>query len=166
MINKRRKLELNQAVVRRTILSSLQRKGGVVHGGKAQNAQLPRNLERPTKDYDIFVKRPNKRARALEQKLDKLFRGNFFRVKKGSSKEIPVSKVISNVTNESIVDFARPSRKVETKVVSGVRVATLRDQKQQALRNLQKKDTQFRRPKDLDLLKRIRAYEKIRGRKL
>lgn len=163
---KRRKFELNQATIRRSVLSDLQRKGGVVHGGKAQNAQLPRKLERKTKDFDIFVNRPIKRAVGLERKLDRLFRGDQFRVKLGSSKVIPVAKVVSNVTDESIVDFARPSRKVETKVVTGVRVATLRDQKGQALRNLRNPETKFRRDKDLNLLNRIKKFEKIRGRKL
>ena len=101
MTDKHRKFELNQPAIRRTILSSVGRKGGIIHGGKAQNAQLPRKLQRPTKDYDIFVRRPNIRAVALEMKLDKLFRGDFFRVKRGKSKVIPVSKVISNVTTSS-----------------------------------------------------------------
>ena len=166
MTNKRSKFERNQPAIRRSIISSLGRRGGILHGARAQNAQLPRFLERKTKDYDIFVERPVKRAFALERKLDRLFRENQFRVKLGSSKVIPVAKVVSNITGKAIVDFARPSRRVETKVVTGVRVTTLKDQKGQALRNLKNPETLFRRAKDKDLLKRIRKFEKIRGRKL
>ncbi len=166
MTNQRKKFNRNQPAIRRAVLSSIGRKGGIIHGGKAQNAQLPRFLERKTKDYDIFVRFPNKRAKALEMKLDKLFRGNFFHVKKGKSKILPVSKIKSNITDETIVDFARPNRKVPTKVISGIRVATLRDQKQRSLRNLTDPQARFRRDKDLDLLKRIKAFEKIRGRML
>jgi len=166
MTNKRRKFERNQPAIRRTVISSLGRKGGILHGARAQNAQLPRKLEKPTKDYDIFVRFPNKRARALEMKLDKLFRGDFFRVKKGKSKIVPVSKVVSNVTDESIVDFARPNRKVETKVISGIRVATLRDQKQRAMKNLTDPNARFRRVKDREFLARVRQFERIRGRRI
>lgn len=166
MTSKRTKFERNQPAIRRAVLSSIGRKGGIIHGARAQNAQLPRFLEKKTKDYDVFVKRPSIRAKALEMKLDKLFRGNFFRVKKGKSKVIPVSKVISNVTDESIVDFARPNRKVSTKVISGIRVATLKDQKERAMKNLTDPQARFRKDKDLDLLRRIRAFEKIRGRML
>lgn len=166
MTNKRQKFERNQPAIRRSILSSLQRKGGIVHGAKAQNAQLPLKLRRPTKDFDIFVNRPTARAIALEQKLDRLFRGDFFRVKKGKSKILDVSKVVSNVDNETIVDFARPNRKVPSKVIFGIKVATLRDQKERALKNLRDPQARFRRVKDQDLLGRIREFEKIRGRKL
>ncbi|KKM79980.1 hypothetical protein LCGC14_1344490 [marine sediment metagenome] len=166
MTNKRSKFERNQPAIRRSIISSLGRKGGILHGARAQNAQLPRFLEKKTKDYDIFVRMPEKRAIALENKLDKLFRGDFFRVKKGKSKILPVSKVISNVTDKSIVDFARPNRQVPTKVISGIKVATLRDQKQRALVNLTDPQARFRRDKDLDLLRRINVFEKIRGRRL
>ena len=166
MTNQREKFNRNQPAIRRTILSSVGRKGGIIHGGKAQNAQLPRKLQRPTKDYDIFVKKPNIRAVALEMKLDKLFRGDFFRVKKGKSKVIPVSKVISNITNESVADFAKPNRKVFTKVIFGLRVATLKDQKERALVNLKDPQAIFRRGKDRDLLRRVKIFEKVRGRKL
>ncbi len=166
MTNKRRKFERNQPAIRRSVLSSIQRKGGILHGGKAQNAQLPRNLERKTKDYDIFVRNPNIRAKALERKLDSLFRGDFFHVKKGISKVLPVSKVISNITGKGIVDFARPNRKIQTKVVSGIRVATLKDQRDKAIRNLTDPNARFRRDKDREFLQRVREFESRRGRKL
>ncbi|KKN07816.1 hypothetical protein LCGC14_1063090 [marine sediment metagenome] len=166
MTNKRRKFERNQPAIRRAVISSIGRKGGILHGARAQNAQLPRFLERKTKDYDIFVRRPQIRAKALEMKLDKLFRGDFFRVKKGKSKVISVSKVVDNINNESIVDFARPSRKVTTKVISGIRVATLKDQKDRAIKNLTDPNARFRRDKDREFLERIREFEKLRGRKL
>lgn len=166
MTSKTRKFNINQPAIRRAVISSIGRKGGIIHGARAQNAQLPRFLEKKTKDYDVFVKFPHKRAKALEMKLDKLFRGDFFRVKKGRSKVVPVSKVISNVNNEAIVDFARPNRQVPTKVISGLRVATLKDQKERAIKNLTDPNARFRRDKDREFLERIREFEKLRGRRI
>ena len=166
MTSKAKKFFRNQAVIRRAVISSIGNKGGVIHGRRAVNAQLPRFLEVPTKDYDVFVKSPKKRALALEKKLDKIFRGDFFKVKKGKSKTVNVHKVKDNITNETIVDFSRPIRKVETKVINFLKFASLKDQKEQALRNLKDPRATFRRDKDRDVLARIRILEGIRRRKI
>lgn len=143
------------------------KKVGIVHGTRATNNQLPRFLERKTLDWDVFVKRPKLRALQLENKLDKRFRGDFFRVKKGlGSPGVRVYKILSNVTNESIVDFATPNKKVPSIAIRGVRFATLKDQQQRALKNIKKPELKFRRSKDLDLLKRIKKFEKIKGKKI
>ena len=142
-------------------------KVGIVHGTRATNTQLPKFLKRETRDWDIFVKNPKMRAEQLEKILDKRFRGDFFRIKKGTgSPGVKVWKVKSNVNDEGFVDFATPNRMIPTIHKRGVRFATLKDQKKKAQENIRKPELKFRRAKDRDLLRRIRKFEKIRGRKI
>ncbi len=161
-------LKRNKNLVNRFTRSFLAKnKVGVVHGTRATNAQLPRRLKRETLDWDVFVKNPELRARQLEHKLDKRFRGDVFKVERGlGSPGVNVYKIISNDTGEGLVDFATPSRQVESVAKRGVRFATLRDQKMAAMRNVSKPELKFRREKDQNLLNRIKKFEKIRGRKI
>ena len=136
---------------------------GIVHGTRATNVQLPRDLKRKTTDWDVFVKKPRLRAEQLEKVLDKRFGGDFFRIKKGTaSPEIKVWKVKSNVTDETLIDFASTNRKVKSISKRGVRFATLKDQQMIAERNIKKPGLKFRRAKDKDLLNRIKKSKRRR----
>ncbi len=158
----------NQRVVDRLVRGFLaKRKVGIVHGGRAQNAQLPRFLERkPTKDWDVFVKNPKLRAKQLEKKLDKRFRGDFFSVKKGATKKLKVHKVVSNIDGESVADFSLPDRQVGFIAKRGVKFALLKDQFERAKANVKNPDKKFRRLKDINLINRVKKFEKLRRRKL
>ena len=158
----------NKKVINRFVRSFLSKnKVGVVHGARGQNAQLPRFLERKsTRDWDVFVKDPKLRALQVESLLDKRFRGNFFRVKEGITKKLKVHKVISNINNESYVDFSIPDRLVPVKSIRGVKFATLKDQFNKAKQNVVKPELEFRRKKDLDFIRRVKIFEKQRGKKL
>ena len=158
----------NERVVDRFIRGFLAKnKVGIVHGGRAQNAQLPRPLERkPTKDWDVFSKNPKLRATQLEKKLDKRFRGDFFKVKKGATVKLKVHKVVSNIDGESVADFSLPDRQVGFVAKRGVRFALLKDQFERAKANVKDPDKKFRRAKDMSLIRRVRSFEKMRRRKL
>jgi len=139
----------------------------ITHGSRAQNVQLPKYLERKaTFDWDIFSKTPEKSATKLEKKLDKRFRGDYFRIKKGVTKKLRVNKVVSNVTEQSFADFSIPDRIVPTTSIRGKRFATLRDQKLKALSNIKDPEKEFRKEKDLDFLRRVRIFEKMRSKKI
>ena len=164
---KEQRFNRNRKVLNRFIRGFLAKnKVGIVHGTRATNAQLPRFLMRETTDWDVFVEKPRKRATQLEKKLDKRYRGDFFYVKKGTgSPGVKVFKVASNVTGESFVDFATPKRNIPSTPRRGVRFATLADQKRAAQINVRKKELEFRRAKDKNLLMRIKKFEKLRGGK-
>lgn len=168
MGNRKTFFERNKNIVNRVVRGFLaRRKVGIVHGTRATNAQLPSFLSKKTVDWDVFVKNPRLRARMLEMKLDQKFGGDFFKVKKGTgSPGIKVFKIKSTITDENFVDFATPDRVVPSIPIRGVRFATLRDQKRRALRNLKLPSAKFRRAKDRDLLRRIRVFEKQRGKKI
>ncbi len=160
-------LKRNRGVINRIVRGHLaKRKKGIVHGARAINAQLPRHLNKPTKDWDVFVRNPELSARILEFKLDRRFRGNVFDVKKGSSKVFNVRKVFSISDGETIVDFAQSKVPIPTKPIRGVKFATLAYHKGQIKRTLKDTTAKFRRAKDLDALKRIGKFEKLRGRKI
>lgn len=162
MTNKRKFFKRNRLLVNRFTRGFLaKKKVGIVHGTRATNAQLPRYLKRKTTDWDVFVKKPKKRARQLENKLDKRYRGDFFRVQRGAgSPGVKVWKVKSNVTDEGFVDFASTERVVPYVTKRGVRFATLQDQRRIAMENIRSKEKEFRRAKDLNLLKRIKKFER------
>ena len=157
----------NQGVINRVIRKRLGKTKRVVHGARAQNAQLPRFLERKsTVDWDVFAKNPKKAAIEMEMALDKKFRGDFFGVKEGKTKKLGVHKVFSKVTGEAHVDFSRPDRIVPVVSKRGIRYANLKDQVDRAKQNLRNPEAQFRKEKDLSLIKRTRKFEKLRGKKI
>lgn len=157
-IQKRKLFNRNKNVINRVVRNFLaKRKVGIVHGGRSTNAQLPRDLQRKTLDWDIFVKNPKKRAAELERALDKKFRGDLFHIKKGiGSPGIKVWKVKSNITDEGFVDFATPGRVVPSVSKRGVQFATLRDQVKKARANLKNPEVAFRKEKDQDLINRFK----------
>lgn len=156
----------NRAAINRIVRNQLGRRQLTIHGARAVNAQLPRFLNKPTQDYDVFTKTPQRSAVRLEKKLDRKFRGDFFRVIKGASKVVKVRKVVSNINQENIVDFAKPNRFVPTTNIQGLKFATLGDQKRAFIKNLTSPTAKFRREKDLEALRRIRLFEELRGRQV
>jgi hypothetical protein len=156
----------NKNLVNRFVRQRLAKTKRVVHGSRAQNVQMPRFLNRPTRDWDIFAKNPKKAAVEMEKLLDKKFKGDFFRIKKGITKKLKVNKVVSTVTGKGFVDFSIPDRVVPTKFIRKIKFATLRDQKDKALDNISNPSKLFRREKDKDFIKRLRKFEKLRGKKI
>lgn len=165
-MSKKRFFELNKNIVNRVVRGRLAKTKRIVHGTRSRNAQLPRNLTRKTRDWDVFAKNPKKAAMNMEKALDKKFRGDFFSVKKGATKRLKVHKVVSNVTGKGFVDFSVPDRQVPTIAKRGVRFATLQDQVRRARKVVKNPEASFRREKDLDFLRRVKKFEKIRGKKI
>ncbi len=158
------KIKRNKGVINRIIRRHLAKNPKlIVHGARAQNAQMPRNLSRPsTVDWDVFSPNPKQSAMRLERKLDKKFRGDVFEVKPGATTRLDVQKVKSKLTGETFADFSKPDRIVPTIALRGKHFATLADQKQRAQQNIKDPSKDFRRAKDLDLLKRIKIFQRKR----
>lgn len=166
-IEKAQRMKRNKKVINRVVRGWLgKNKVGIVHGTRATNVQLPRNLERKTIDWDVFVKNPKKRATQLEKALDKKFGGDFFHVKKGLNVNLKVHKVLSNIDYEGVADFAISKRDVPSVSKRGVRFATLKDQVDIAKQTIKKPEARFRRQKDLNLIKRVKKFEQLRGKRL
>lgn len=155
----------NQSVANAIIKSEIRRRQWTVHGARSTNAALPDFLDKPTRDWDVFVKNPKKAAAILEKSLDKRFGGDFYGVKKGESVKVPVRKVFSKITQESVVDFAKSSRAVPTTNVEGIKMATLGYTKEHIKRTLKDPGAMFRAQKDRETLQRIKLFETMRGKK-
>jgi hypothetical protein len=157
----------NREIINRVVRNRLAKTKRVIHGSRAQNVQLPRFLERrPTVDWDVFARNPDLAAHGMERALDKKFRGDFFGIRKGITEKLKVRKVFSKVTGESFVDFSIPDRVVPTKGIRGKRFATLKDQFEKAKSNLKDPTKAFRADKDRSLVRRVREFQRLRGRKL
>lgn len=163
-MNKRKFFKRNKKIANRVIRGWLAKnKIGIIHGTRSTNSQLPSKLHRQTQDWDIFVRKPRVRAEQLETALDKKFKGDFFKIKRGAgSPGVKVWKVKSVLTDEGFVDFATPPREVPFIAKRGVRFATLKDQVQKAKDNVTKPELKFRRAKDLDLIRRVNKFMRKR----
>ncbi len=158
-------LKRNKGVINRVIRTRLAKTKRIIHGTRAQNAQLPRFLERkPTIDFDVFARNPDLAAHGMERALDKKFRGDFFGIRKGITERLKVRKVFAKKTGQTVVDFSIPDRVVTTKAIRGKRFATLKDQFEKAKDNLRKPELKFRADKDRSLVRRVREFERLRRR--
>lgn len=167
MANQKEFFNRNKPLINRFVRGYLAKnKVGIVHGTKASNVQLPRYLERETRDWDVFVKKPKLRARQVERLLDKRFGGDYFKVKKGATVKLKVHKVVSNINDKGYVDFSIPDRTVPVTAKRGVKYATLKDQYLKAKSNVKDKEKEFRKEKDMDLIRRVKKFEKLRRKKV
>jgi len=161
---KEMRMKGNSGVINRVVRTRLAKTKRIIHGGRAQNVQLPRHLERPTKDWDVFAKNPRKAAINMDKALDKKFGGNLFYVKKGiGSPGFKVFKVKSKVTEEGIVDYATSPESIPWIAKRGKRFASLKQQVDKAKENIKDKEKRFRAEKDRSLIRRYNKFK--RGRK-
>lgn len=164
-MSKEKFFKRNVRVIDRVVRNFLAKnKVGIIHGSRAANVQLPKNLNVQTRDFDVFVRNPEKRAAQVEKILDRRFRGDFFSVKRGATEKLRVNKVISNVTGKSHVDFSVRDRVIPTVSKRGLKFATLKDQVARAKQNIQDPSKEFRREKDISLIRRARQFNKKGGK--
>jgi hypothetical protein len=135
------------------VLNDAKKEKHILHGNRAINKQLPNPLRTPTLDYDLFADNPKASALQVEKKLDKAFKGDFYAVKSGKHKG--TFRVISNVTNQEIADYTKPSKKISYKIIDGLKVADLNYFRKHILQTLKDPEAKFRHPKDRETLQRI-----------
>ena len=132
----------------------------IIQGERSLEAQLPDRLKRETTDYDVYSKNPKKSAIQTERYLDKEFGGNYFKVKAGKHKG--TYKVVSNIDNETYVDFTKPTEKTPNIKIGETRYTTLRFELIKALRTLKNKQYTYRHAKEENKIKRLKEYFKSR----
>ena len=85
MVNNLRKKDnyyKKKSLISPTINSFLKKSKGIVYGSTAVNFYTPPHLDAVPGDYDVYSQSPKKSARKVERKLDKKFKGNYFKVEK------------------------------------------------------------------------------------
>lgn len=152
----------NRSKEDKVILNQIKKKKLILFGARSLNRQLPKFLNKSTKDYDIIVttRDPKQVAKRIERKLDRKFRSNLFIVEKG--KADGVYKVKRILGKEGIVDVVKSKDKVPFVKRRGVRVSTLAFEKAKIRESLANPDAKFRHDKDRERRERIKIFESSR----
>ncbi len=151
----------NQNKVGTVIINHVKKKGLILFGQKATNRQLPEDLRKDTQDYDIMSPTPRKSARRIERKLDRKFKGNFYKTKQ--AKFGGTFKVVQIIGDKGIVDVGEQKKDVTIVKRKGIKLASLEFQKGQIKKSLADPESKFRHPKDREVLSRIRIAEQRKG---
>jgi len=148
------------------ILNTTKKKKYIIHGAKSLSKQLPPELRRPTKDWDLWARNPQQAMDKLEDDLDKASGGDYYYEKTvpliGSKKGEMVYRVISRITGEEVADFMKtPNEKNLYRVIGGIRWETLAHAKKVYQEILKNPQTRFdRKAKARGDLNRILAFER------
>jgi len=134
----------------------------VIHGARALNKHLPSHLDRPTKDWDSWAKKPKLRMDKMEDALDKAVGSDmFYEVETtitGTNKK--VYRVFSRLTNDAVVDYTKaPNKKGYYQIIGRVRWETLAHAKKVYQKILKDPQFKFRWAKTKIDLNRILEFE-------
>jgi len=155
----------NRNKIDKTVLQEIRKRKLILFGARSLNRQLPKFLQKETKDFDIIVtdRNPKVVAKELERKLDKKFKGNLFIVEKGKAKG--VFKVKRVLGKEGVIDVVKSDKKVPFVKRKNVRVSTLAFEKAKIKESLANPKAKFRHDKDRERRERIRIFENTRKRR-
>lgn len=154
----------NKKQVRRIILSEIKKDGGIIFGARSVNKQIPKHLRVHTEDYDILVKGdPKKVARRIERRLDKKFKGNFFKVQ--PARHPGTETIKNNLSGKTTVDLSKIKEKIPTRKIKGVRFARLSFQEKKIKESLANPEAKFRHQKDRFTRSRIKLARKHKPKK-
>lgn len=130
----------------------------IIYGEHAIKKRVPRYLERPTQDYDIYSSTPRRDAHQAERALDRRFGGDFFYVK--PARYPNTYKVVAHANQEGYADFTKPETKIPYDILAGKKYAKLSVEKQHRHQSINDPMFHWRHAKDQDALNRIKIYEK------
>lgn len=135
----------------------------VIYGARALNKYLPKFLDKPTEDYDIYSRTPKKDARQIERALDKSFGGDFFFTEPALHKG--TYRVKDRVRKSGVADYTKPKKKIPSKRIGGKNYEKLSHIKKHIKKTLKDKEAKYRHDKDRDALNRINIYERLKRRR-
>lgn len=145
----------DKQTIKNIIMNQVQKNRSTVHGQESINRQLPKHLNRKTKDVDVFSKKPEKSAKDLAKKLNKEFNSKEFTVKKGVNKK--TFKVKRN--GQTVADFTATTRLPKTKKILGISFANLESQARKLKKIVKKPELKFRHEKDKGTLASLKKHE-------
>ena len=104
-------------------------RGDIIYGARALNKQLPKDLQRPTDDYDIWSKQAKEHCDKLEDHLDEcvgcdLFSEEQLDVGKGKK----VYRIRTNPTGKQEVDYSHPPKDYRYKTIGGIKYQDIEHQ--------------------------------------
>jgi hypothetical protein len=150
----------DSTTARGIILNLAKERNQVIYGARSVNKQLPVTLRKPTQDYDVLTKQPEKSAKILALKLNKEYGKEKFKVV--PAKYSKTFKVKDIETGETIADYTRTTKKPKSKNEFGVKYAGLHYQESKIKKVLKDESSAFRHDKDFETLQRIKQARKIK----
>ena len=130
----------------------------IIYGEHALKARFPKYLERHTTDIDVYSPTPRIDAIQAERKLDRVFGGDFFYVKKAQHPD--TFKVIAHANQEGYADFTKKPQRTPHDTIRGREYLRLSVEMEHRIRSLKDPQYDWRHAKDQDALNRIKIFEK------
>ncbi|MBS3148040.1 hypothetical protein J4219_04100 [Candidatus Woesearchaeota archaeon] len=150
------------------VLAQAKKNKLTIYGARAIQKRLG-FLSRPTYDYDVSARHPQREARLLEKQLDRIAQGDLFfsrpsEFHKGTHKVIYAGWDNKRETKDDvgIADFSRTG-KICSQAIDGVRYACLSAVEKDKRKALSSKEFAFRHKKDAEDLERIKIYKRTFG---
>lgn len=147
----------DKVTIRNIILALAAKKKQVVYGAQSVNMQLPRQLNKETKDYDILTSKSKGAAEELASELNKEWGSQKFVVTAATH---PGTYKVRDTEGNDIADYTQITKKPKSVAVLGIRYAGLGYQKGKIKRALKDEASSFRWDKDRDTLRRIQEGTK------
>lgn len=153
---------MNKRNRERTILEQAKKEKNIIYGGQSILKQIGTIFARPTRDWDIFSKKPRKSARKTEKTFDKLHGYDAFYVKKamypGTHKVMSKGMDGRRGTKDDygIVDYTKcPKPTPKFIILNGARYRILKEEVKTRRKILKDKAYKFRHGKDREDISRI-----------
>ena len=147
---------------RRTILSTV-RKPEVVFGSFAFNKQQQYGIHQKRPFTDIDVKSPVAKESALqiEQKLDNMVNMNNYYISELEHDEGITYRVHSRGRGDYVVaDVGKLTKRIPTRMIDNVPYETMEHREKEVAKLLKKKDAEYRRAKDRQMMGYIKRAKK------
>jgi len=168
MKNPLKKLKFKRHLVDEILLKQARKEGNIVYGGRVIKRKLG-ILARPTKDWDFYSKKPKLSSSKAEKKLDKAFKKDVFFKKKGKNPKTWKVKhkgkdLIPRTDDDiGIADYTKtPKPSPETFAFRNVKYRKLPQELKAKQKLLKDKKSEFRKEKDIEDIKRIKKYGRIK----
>lgn len=148
--------------VQKAIPKYIKEKSEVIHGCRAINAQVSKDLRRATKDWDLWGNDPARNSRDMEKHLDSIVGCNaFYRDTQPLTMEPGFAHRIKAYSgNEEIVDYIATPYDGDFVIIGGIRYESLAYAKKKLQAILQHPSARHRWAKTKGDLQRIEEYER------
>lgn len=151
----RKKKDINRIILNKTNSKE------IIYGARATNKQVPKHLQEPTTDYDIFSNTPKKDAKEVEQALDNHFGGDYFDVE---AAQHPGTWKVKGLNGKTYVDYTDKPKGTRSVVIGGKKYTPLPSIAAKIKRTLKDDTAKYRWRKDRDTLNRIKIVLQRRNK--
>jgi hypothetical protein len=130
----------------------------IIHGERAIEARVPDSLRKQTTDFDIYAMKARLQAIKLRMALNREIEQRLFYVTQ--SKKHPTTWKV-RAKGETYADFTEANN-IPSEKIGGLKYVKLNYLKQHTITNLKNRLAEFRKEKDISILKRIKEFERLK----